>query len=268
MSLPLQTTPHQSVNATDKDSSRPNTPSLLPSALPRDKDNDATHLPPNEQRENAFTTPSFTPFFTLIQDINTHENHHPTIHYIFSDDDTDLITEAALRTLDASPPPLTSRSSSLLSNHHHHHDPHTNNDPNTNDEAENDAAPSHPRDSQHALPPPRPGVTDRYILLDLSASLDTVLTARSMTADWQVLSTQVSNAPTWDGAEAEGEGNGKGAGKGLMLRIEGTEGVMGNVKGKEVKEREGDRDRDMGELVGVFEKRMGELRRLVEGVGG
>lgn len=53
-----------------------------------------------------------------------------------------------------------------------------------------------------------------------------------------------------------------------MLKIEGTEGIR-----SELELRNGDRDRDvgMGEgevdmegLVGVFEKRMGELRRLID----
>src|SRR5699024_8371064 len=41
------------------------------------------------------------PFFTLIEDANTGEYHHPTVHYIFSDDDTDILTEAAVRSLEA-----------------------------------------------------------------------------------------------------------------------------------------------------------------------
>ena len=41
----------------------------------------------------------FQPLFTLLHDTQTSEHHHPTVHYIFADDDTDIITEAALRSL-------------------------------------------------------------------------------------------------------------------------------------------------------------------------
>lgn len=39
------------------------------------------------------------PFFVVIEDETTGEQHHPHVYYIFSDDDQDLITKAALRTL-------------------------------------------------------------------------------------------------------------------------------------------------------------------------
>src|SRR5947209_8409895 len=41
----------------------------------------------------------FQPFFTLIENPSTSEHHHPTVHYIFSDDDPEIITEAACRSL-------------------------------------------------------------------------------------------------------------------------------------------------------------------------
>ncbi|KAG9846157.1 hypothetical protein KCU98_g6851, partial [Aureobasidium melanogenum] len=36
--------------------------------------------------------PDFRPFFTLIEDPDTGEHHHPSVHYIFSDDNSDLLT--------------------------------------------------------------------------------------------------------------------------------------------------------------------------------
>jgi len=38
----------------------------------------------------------FQPFFTLIEDSHTGEHHHPHVHYIFSDDDPDLLTTSIL----------------------------------------------------------------------------------------------------------------------------------------------------------------------------
>ena len=34
--------------------------------------------------------PDFKPFFTLIEDPETGDHHHPTVHYIFSDDDPEI----------------------------------------------------------------------------------------------------------------------------------------------------------------------------------
>lgn len=50
--------------------------------------------------ENLVHPPDFKPFFTLIQDPETGEYHHPTVHYIFSDDDPEILTSAVLDTLD------------------------------------------------------------------------------------------------------------------------------------------------------------------------
>jgi hypothetical protein len=43
--------------------------------------------------------PDFKPFFALVEDPLTGEHHHPTVHYVFADDDPDLLTNAALHTL-------------------------------------------------------------------------------------------------------------------------------------------------------------------------
>jgi len=70
-----------------------------------------------------------------------------------------------------------------------------------------------------------------------------------LTGDWQVLSAEMGKAPTLEGGGEEG---------GLMLRIVGTEGPKGD--GLEGTGLEG--------LVETFGRRMGELRRVVEGSGG
>jgi len=242
MSLSAQNLSHPAVAVTNY-SSQPHfsTPNLLPSAPPNDSSTD-----PSTQAANDSTTstPQFVPFFTLIEDVHTTHHHHPTVHYIFSDDSTDLITEAALRILDA---PLSTTP-------HHHQHPHT----------DNEISPDNPTPT--ALPPPRPGVSHRYILLDLSLPPgDAVLSARahSLTPDWQVLNVEVSPAPTWD---AEPDARGAGGAerrRPLMLRIEGTEGVRGELEGGDGEVGEGG-GMAMEGLVGVFERRMVELRRLVE----
>ena len=40
--------------------------------------------------------PDFRPFFSLIEDPDTGEHHHPSVHYIFSDDNPDFLTSAVV----------------------------------------------------------------------------------------------------------------------------------------------------------------------------
>ncbi|RMZ75549.1 hypothetical protein DV738_g5424, partial [Chaetothyriales sp. CBS 135597] len=42
----------------------------------------------------------FQPFFALVEDTVTREHFHPTVHYIFADDESDIITEAVCRSLE------------------------------------------------------------------------------------------------------------------------------------------------------------------------
>jgi len=61
----------------------------------------ADDLPYEEvAQESLIHPPDFKPFFTLVNDTETGEYHHPTVHYLFSDDDPDILTSAALGTLD------------------------------------------------------------------------------------------------------------------------------------------------------------------------
>lgn len=39
------------------------------------------------------------PFFTMVHDVTSGEHHHPHVHYVFSDDDPDIITNAILQNL-------------------------------------------------------------------------------------------------------------------------------------------------------------------------
>ncbi len=92
--------------------------------------------------------PSFHPFFTLIEDTVTNEHHHPTVHYIFADDDTDIITEAALRSLEVLDPsqPTAQGQSNTQSRVQ-----------NAGDDTLNTSR----------LPPPVAGMREHYIVLDV-----------------------------------------------------------------------------------------------------
>lgn len=48
----------------------------------------------SQQQQQAPTPPPFHPLFTLVTDTTSRATHHPRVHYIFSDDDPDILTEA------------------------------------------------------------------------------------------------------------------------------------------------------------------------------
>ncbi len=128
------------------------------------------------------------PLFTLIEDSETGEHHHPTVHYIFDDDDPELLTAACMRSLGAE-----------LANSIRE------------DEGGNNQIVTTP------LPPSRPGMSERYLLVDLGPDGHTIKSAHSLSADWQTTSTDITNAPTWDGEDSAAATDG-----GLMLKIAGT----------------------------------------------
>ncbi|GFF44300.1 hypothetical protein IFM61606_00786 [Aspergillus udagawae] len=272
---------------------------------------DTSSLRPGDEdhhETSSASQPSFQPFFTLIEDANTSEYYHPAVHYIFSDDDTDIVTEAALRALereqDNSPDPSKGKAKPA-----NNQPPAQQQDAAGNGTAllEDDEPPSPKKEP--LLPPPTPGIRDNYIILDMeianpddakhlssdparaagttgTRSISTspvaqgillhqqspppldgfpptqpqfnVVSAHSLTPAWQVLSTQVVPAPTFDN-NASGEQPSSG---GLMLKIRGTSGLPVAMFGKDRdKERGSQRLEDMMEQFG---KRLGELRQVIE----
>ena len=166
--------------------------------------------------------PNFQPLFTLVSNNGAATTHHPNVYYVFSDDapDADPVTAAALQVLE----PGTATSS------------------------------------------PRAGARggdegprkERYVLLDMDATGTKVESARSMSSDWAVTSTELGAAPTWD---RDGEGKQEGQeGRDLMLRIEGLE-VRKEKEGEVTQPGE---ERRLEELVEVYERQMAELRKVVD----
>lgn len=245
---------------------------------------EATELVASPHRDSVVAEPqdgapqqlTFQPFFTLIEDIPTGEYHHPTVHYIFSDDDTDIITEAALRSLEAQQDALPA------SKKHVYTGPH--------DEPEE-------REPSTLLPPPVPGVQEKYVVLDVEpvpASEHTtpaaapatiifgagtantmstspaaqpshvagtalhphfrVTSAKSFSPDWQVMRSEMVPAPTFENNE-----DGDGTGHGLMLKIHGTAGSP--YMAESGKERGTPRLEDM---MAQFAKRMAELQTVID----
>lgn len=231
----------------------------------------------------------FQPFFTLVEDANTGEYHHPTVHYIFSDDDTDILTEAAVRSLESEKDSSTGGKRPIQLRQ---------------GESDEDGSGYNEEDElsdlrkDDLLPPPIPGVRDSYIILDVEPTPRTetnpnntggtnsmstspathpaaiphqqnqqpqqqtpqltVTSAHSLTPAWQVLNTELVPAPTFEN-NTSGEQPLNG---GLMLKIHGTPGLPPSVVSKEKdKERGSQRLEDM---MDQFAKRMGELRQVIE----
>ena len=117
--LPTSPSPLRSSSLRSQLQQKPTPRTLLPS--PRftehsaatldnsvDDDGDVEHDTPQAQAESEESLEegpqhNFQPLFTLLSDARSHEHYHPTVHYIFADDDTDIITEAALRSLELPP---------------------------------------------------------------------------------------------------------------------------------------------------------------------
>ncbi|KIX93827.1 uncharacterized protein Z520_10452 [Fonsecaea multimorphosa CBS 102226] len=248
------------------------------------------------------TIPSFQPFFTLIEDSVTNEHYHPTVHYIFADDDTDIITEAALRSLEELDPTQRgdNRGGAPPGGRHGRPLSHAAQDQDLHRQDDGINAPR--------LPPPTADMREHYIILDVHPQPRSttqnqddnatpagaassvggggatvsgggitgynyeVTSAHSLSAEWQVLRTSISAAPTiGDGGPSE-EGE-----EGLMLRIEGRGNTPGDLALAMAKEKAtgagaGDAEREkesMEEMIDRFQRRLDDIRMVIEaGVGG
>jgi len=57
-----------------------------------------------EAAEGELTAPAdFRPFYTLVEDGESGDYHHPHVHYIFSDDDHEIITSSIMESVEDDP---------------------------------------------------------------------------------------------------------------------------------------------------------------------
>jgi hypothetical protein len=241
-----------------------------------------TEDPSEEDQDLHPSQPAFQPFFTLIEDAHTSDYHHPTVHYIFSDDDTDIVTEAALRSLSAQQDALSDSKKEQVGHPHAFLQ-----------DGIKDSSNSVPGKTA-LLPPSVPGVRENYIILDVEPSPNTeapqpmveqltpgkgdpkslssspanqptpplegqpqyrVTATQSFSSIWQVLNTEVAPAPTFENSNP-----GELPGHGLMLKIRGTAGLP-EKKGADEEGRGGQRLEDM---MDQFAKRMSELQVVID----
>ncbi|EGS19348.1 uncharacterized protein CTHT_0048060 [Thermochaetoides thermophila DSM 1495] len=133
--------------------------------------------------------PPFSPFFTLLTSTSPSTNrqtlHHPTVHYIFADDDPEILTAA-------------------LAQHHRSSEVEGGNGEAGDDDSNDDSGPK-----------------DRAIIVDVEASPDgtgfEVAWASSLSPDWAVTMARVDRMGSYgDGGAALGPGGN------LVLKIEGV----------------------------------------------
>jgi len=190
------------------------------------------------------------------------------VHYVFADDDPVLLTAASMRALGVDDAALIARPPEPelepLNDD-------VNADPNLGPGARENEVDDEVRESP--LPPPLPGVKERFLLLDVGSDGASIVAAQSLSAEWQVTGTQVRAAPTWD-EEAVAEGGGISGG--VMVRVEGVEVPQPQQQGKQKTPAGGEqllqeaRAAAGGDLfagieavVGKFEKDAEVLRRVV-----
>ncbi|PLB37566.1 uncharacterized protein BDW47DRAFT_117967 [Aspergillus candidus] len=277
-----EATPHQP-DLDERNQGPPSVPEV------HDEGEAAADKPPQQQQPQY--GPTFQPFFTLVEDAHSADYYHPNVHYIFSDDDTDIVTEAALRSLDSDQHDSflhsRKRKSRDLHLQHHQHQHQPADDNRTTDRPYEEELPSPKKTS--LLPDPTPGVRDNYIIMDVNHAPEaaaaagtnpapalagspatqasvpprpsannpfSVTSAQSLTPAWQVLDTQLAPAPTFENNSPGDQPHDRG----LMLKIRGTAGLPVNALAKD-RERGSQQLEDMMEH---FEKRLSELRRIID----
>ncbi|OJJ96211.1 hypothetical protein ASPACDRAFT_46978 [Aspergillus aculeatus ATCC 16872] len=120
------------------------------------------------------STSAFQPFFTLIEDANTSEYHHPTVHYIFADDDTDIVTEATLRALESESDPTLAYNPNTRKSHNNKTRSRRPQQQQQQQEEEEEGAQNTYEDQEKGpslLPDSIPGVREHYVILDVDYAL-------------------------------------------------------------------------------------------------
>ncbi|EEQ29703.1 hypothetical protein McanMca71_004382 [Microsporum canis] len=212
--------------------------------------------------------PPFRPLFTVIGDATSSEYFHPTVHYIFSDDDTGIITEAALQSLEAS-------------------NQRTSWDTESTSQKEKKKGKSAPKAET---------TTEHFIILDVEPTNGTgdttaaagvakndsqetsgcpnptlrsiqdfkVTSAHSLSPAWQVINTTLSPAPNFDSSSnsptsTDRDGN-------TVLMIEGTSGFASDGMSGRHQAQQG-QAQTLEEMMDQFARRMAELKKVVEASG-
>lgn len=186
------------------------------------EENDA--IEHNHDREQGQQI-EFQPFFTLISDGVTSEHYHPTVHYVFADDEEgeELVSEGVVRALRG---------------------------------LEAGGSNAEPRKQKEHVLILDVDTKNPYALAaqgDLGGPTYEVTQAQSLSSEWQISNVEVTSAPTMSQAEPGEEGDGV-----FMLRIEGK-GLLGEERGAHETGREG-----LEGLLGRYERGLAEIQRMAK----
>ncbi|EFE44403.1 conserved hypothetical protein [Trichophyton verrucosum HKI 0517] len=234
-------------------------------------EDDSGHVSQNEAAEDtsALTHPPFKPLFTVIGDATSSEYFHPTVHYIFSDDDTSLITEAALRSLESNNQRTSSWSTESISQKDKKKGKSA---PKTKAASEQfiilDMEPTYTNDNDTRAAGGEAKTTDAQetpvhpapqVFQDFK-----VTSAHSLSPSWQVINTSLSPAPNFDSSSnsptsTDRDGN-------TVLMIEGTSGLASDstTVRQQTQQAPG---QTLEEMMDQFARRMEELKKVVEASG-
>jgi hypothetical protein len=214
-----------------------------PPLFPEPDDENEIPYPEPGSEQTLLPPPNFNPFFTLIEDSTSGEHYHPYVHYVFADDDPVIMTAAAMRGLGLDDTEYLPQTTPPQEEERRYND-------DGEEEQQSDGQVESP------LPPPIPGVKERYMIIDVAADGHTIVDAQSLSSEWQITNTTVRTAPSFDEGSPD---------HGYMLRIEGVE-IPSKNKGKakgqpgESKLRDA-RDRSQGDVFAA-------LDGLVKGIEG
>jgi hypothetical protein len=192
------------------------------------EDDDEIPYPEPSSEQTLLPPPNFNPFFTLIEDSTSGEHYHPYVHYVFADDDPDIVTAASMRGL------------GLDDTKYLPHDAQDDSERQQAQEGVSEDGEDSPVESP--LPPPIPGVKEHYLIIDLGADGRTIVDAQSLSPEWQITETTIRTAPSFDESSPD---------QGHMLRIEGIEipsKNKGKGKGQTVDKLSEAREKSQGDL--------------------
>jgi hypothetical protein len=171
------------------------------------EDEDEIPYPEPSSEQTLLPPADFRPFFTLIEDTASGEHYHPSVHYVFADDDPMIVMAASMRSLGLDDAKYLPQSTPEHEEEKSLHD----------EEGASEGSPA-----ESPLPPPIPGVKEHYLIVDLGADGRTIADAQSLSPEWQITNTSIRTAPSFDESSPD---------QGYMLRIEGVE-ILGKTKGK------------------------------------
>ncbi|EFR04511.1 hypothetical protein MGYG_07518 [Nannizzia gypsea CBS 118893] len=222
-------------------------------------EDDSGHVSQNEIVEDTPIPvhPPFKPFFTVIGDATSSEYFHPTVHYIFSDDDTSIITEAALQSLEINKQKPPSWSTESISQKEKKKGEST---PKAKAAAEQfiilDVEPTNTNDTS--------GAADAATTDAQETSARPNLTPQSLSPAWQVINTSLSPAPNFDSASNSPTSTDRD--NNAVLMIEGTSGFASDSSATRHQTQQAS-GQTLEEMMDQFAKRMEELKKVVEASG-